>query len=122
MAITPQRARLGRAVDIRVGDELVGPDNPFPIGALAAGSEVMLKGSKATQPLTQADAVANVLTFPAPIESIEIYHDEATVQTFVVNGLSLPIAAGGWRSPVGGTPSAEVTIPASVDCVVARLV
>lgn len=70
----------------------------------------------------QDDADANVLTFAANISAIEIYHNEVTAQEFEVNGLTLAIAPGGWRSPIGGTPAATVTIPAGVDCIVSRLV
>lgn len=83
---------------------------------------VALTGSKVEEQKTESDATSNVITFSEPIQSIEIYHDEATPQTFVVNGLSLKIASGGWRSPVGGTPSTQVTIPAGVSCIVSRLV
>lgn len=84
--------------------------------------DARLKGSRVEEVLTQADAVSEVLTFSAPIQSIEIYHNEDTPQEFVVNGITIPVGPGGWRSPIGGTPSDEVTIPASVDCVVSRLV
>jgi len=80
---------------------------------------VQLVGSSvAEDSKTEANAVANVLTFSAAVAAIEIYHSEATAQTFVVNGLSLIIAAGGWRGPVGGTPAATVTLPAGVTGVV----
>ena len=78
-------------------------------------------GSKIAEVLTETDAVEEVLTFSENIESIEIYHNEVTPQNFIVNGITLKIANGGWRSLIGGTPSAEVTIPADVDCIVSRL-
>jgi hypothetical protein len=40
---------------------------------------------------------------------------------FLVNGIELKIARGGWRSPVGGEPSQVVIIPAGVSCIVGRL-
>ena len=64
----------------------------------------------------------NVIEFAKPIKSIEIYHDEDSPQEFIVNGITLLIASGGWRSPIGGTPSDEVTIPEGVDCIITRLV
>lgn len=71
---------------------------------------------------TNAD-VNNVLTFSEPIEFVEIYHNESGLQTFVVNGISLQIASGGWRSPVSNTnASVEVTIPEGIVCTVARLI
>ena len=106
-------------------------DRPKVVNVNGAGAEIFtdampgavkLTGSKVEEQKTESDATSNVITFSEPIQSIEIYHDEATPQTFVVNGLSLKIASGGWRSPVGGTPSAQVTIPAGVSCIVSRLV
>lgn len=70
----------------------------------------------------QDDADNNVLTFSDDIYALEIYHNEDTAQEFTANGLTLTIAPGGWRSPIGGTPAATVTIPAGVDCIVSRLV
>lgn len=84
--------------------------------------DARLKGSRVEEVLTESDAVSGVLTFAANISSIEIYHNEDTPQEFIVNGITLVIGPGGWRSPVGGTPSNTVTIPAGVNCVVARLV
>ena len=83
------------------------------------GGSVGITGSSAAEDSqTEADATSDVLTFAAPVAAIEIYHSEATAQDFVVNGLTLTIAAGGWRSPVGGTPSAEVTLPSGVTGVI----
>jgi hypothetical protein len=83
---------------------------------------VELSGSSLAEQKTQTDAVANVITFSANISAIEIYHEEATWQDFIVNGLTLKIPAGGYRTPVAGVASAEVTIPAGVNCLVGRLV
>lgn len=62
------------------------------------------------------------ITFTLNILAIEIYHEEATWQTFTVNGLALKIPAGGYRTPVGGTPATTVAIPAGISCIVGRLV
>lgn len=67
---------------------------------------------------TEDDATEGVLTFAAPIRAVEIFHSEETAQDFVVNGLTVTVAAGGWRSPIGGTPSASVTLPNGVTGVV----
>jgi len=90
--------------------------------AVSGALKVQLTGSTVEEVLTQDDAVSNVLTFTAPIFSIEIWHEEEDPQEFGVNGLTLVVAPGGWRSPVGGTPSDEVTIPAGVNCIISRLV
>ena len=90
--------------------------------AVSGALKVQLTGSTVEEVLTQDDAVSNVLTFTAPIFSIEIWHEEEDPQEFGVNGLTLIVAPGGWRSPVGGTPSDEVTIPAGVNCIISRLV
>jgi len=79
------------------------------------------EGTVIVEQKTQADAESNKVTFSAPIKAIEIYHAEATAKDFIVNGLTLKIPAGGYRTRVGGTPSAEVTIPASVTCILNRL-
>ncbi len=82
---------------------------------------IKISGSKVAECLDQDDADNNVLTFSDDIYALEIYHNEATAQEFIVNGLTLTIPSGGWRSPIGGTPGKTVTIPASVDCIVTRL-
>lgn len=79
------------------------------------------EGTVIVEQKTQANAESNKVTFSAPIKAIEIYHAETTAQEFVVNGLTLKIPAGGYRTRVGGTPSAEVTIPATVTCILNRL-
>ena len=79
-------------------------------------------GNTVEEVLTQADATSDVLTFSADIYTVEIYHNEDTPQSFIVNGLTLVIADGGWRSSIGGTPSPDVTLPSGVDCIVTRLV
>jgi len=79
-------------------------------------------GSLLNEQKDHTDAVANVITFSANISAIEIYHEETTWQTFIVNGLTLVVPAGGWARPIGGTPAATVTIPAGIDCIVGRLV
>lgn len=84
--------------------------------------EVTLTGSRVAEQLTHQNAVNNVLTFSAPVEVVEIYHEESSWQTFIVNGLTLTVPPGGYRTPVGGTPSMQVTIPAGVACIVGRLV
>jgi hypothetical protein len=71
---------------------------------------------------TQADADADVITFSENIGAIEIYHAEATWQEFVVNGLTLTVPSGGYRTSIGGTPGKTVEIPNGVDCIVSRLV
>ena len=83
---------------------------------------VKQSGNTVVEQLDETDAVSDVLTFAANIESIEIYHNEQTPQDFIVNGLTLTISPKNWRSLIGGTPSAEVTIPTGVTCSVKRLV
>lgn len=83
--------------------------------------QVVILGSTVEESKTQADAASNVITFAANIDGVEIYHAEDTGQEFVVNGLTLAVPAGGWRALIGGTPGKTVTIPANVDCTVARM-
>ena len=88
----------------------------------SGSAKVQLTGSILAEQKTNADAVANVITFSANISVIEIYHESSTWQTFIVNGLTLKIPAGGYRTPVGGTPGATVTIPTGLSCIIGRLV
>jgi hypothetical protein len=83
---------------------------------------VQLTGSILAEQKTQADASANIITFTGGIYAIEIYHEEATWQDFIVNGIILKIPAGGYRTPVAGTVANTVTIPAGVNCIVGRLI
>ena len=89
---------------------------------LLRGILKQLKGNDLVEQLTEADAVDNVLTFSDVIHAVEIVHEEATWQTFIVNGISITRPQGSWSCGVGGTPSAEVTIPAGITCAVGRLV
>jgi len=93
-------------------------------GALvqAPGETVALSGSKLVEQKTEADAVANVITFTDNINAIEIFHENIVWQSFTVNGLVLQVPSGGYRTPIGGTPATTVTIPAGLDCIVGRLI
>ena len=72
--------------------------------------------------LSDDDAdVNNILTFSEDINAVEIWHNETGLEEFEVNGLSLKIGPGGWRSAIGGTASSEVEIPDGVECTVTRL-
>ena len=76
---------------------------------------VELSGSTvAEDSQTEDDATNDVLTFTNPITAVEVYHSEETPQDFTINGLTLTIAAGGWRSPIGGTPGKTVGLPNGV--------
>ena len=98
-------------------------DNKIDAISNVDNMKVSQVGNIVTEQLDETDAVVNVLTFSASIESIEIYHDEATSQDFIVNGLPLTIAGGGWRSPIDTTTaSTNVTIPTGITCTVTRLV
>lgn len=82
---------------------------------------IQLSGSILAEQKTQADAVANVITFTGDIDAIEIYHEELSWQDFTVNGITLKIPSGGYRTPIAGTVAKTVTIPAGVNCIVGRL-
>ena len=97
-------------------------DNKIDAISNADNMNVTQVGNTVVEQLNETDAVTDVLTFSANIESVEIYHNEATSQDFIVNGLTLTINPKNWRSLIGGTPSAEVTIPTGVTCSVKRLV
>jgi len=91
------------------------------LGISKVSKDVQLTGSILQEQKTQADAVENIITFSANISNIEIYHEEVTWQTFIINGLTLLIPAGGYRTPIGGVAAATITIPAGIDCLVGRL-
>ena len=84
--------------------------------------DIKASGTKLVEQKTQTDATSNVITFSKDIYAVDIYHAEATSQTFTVNGLTLTVPAGGWRTALGGTIAKTVTIPANVTCIVGRLV
>jgi hypothetical protein len=95
------------------------------IDAITSGdtpATAQLTGSILAEQKTQADADNNVITFTGDITAIEIYHKEATWQEFIVNGITITIPVGGYRTPIGGTVAKTVTIPAGIDCIVGRLV
>mgnify|MGYP000863844912 CR=1 FL=1 len=79
-------------------------------------------GKTLAEQYTQDDAEDDVLAFSENIRTISIYHEESTWKTFIVNGMSLTVPAGGWVQTIGGVPSKEVTIPSGVNCIVGRLV
>jgi hypothetical protein len=117
--------RLGNADDPKTTD----PDaqEATALGLLRGlldymANGIAIFGCTLEEQKTNADAVDNVITFAENIAVIEIYHAESTWQQFTVNGITLNIPAGGYRTPIGGTPGATVTIPAGVECIVGRLV
>lgn len=95
-------------------------------GPAGTAMPVSVVGSLPNQTLaeqkTQADAVVNVITFSANLVAVEIYHEEVTWQDFIVNGITIKIPAGGYRTPIGGVAGATVTIPNGISCIVGRLV
>jgi len=122
-----ENTTLGSKADVAATS---GDATPFSSIALLKGIfnklantlTVQVSGSKLAEQFTQTDAAANVITFTGDINAIEIYHEEATWQTFTVNGIILTIPAGGYRTPIAGTVAKTVTIPAGINCLVGRLV
>ncbi|MDD4321592.1 MAG: hypothetical protein PHH31_08655 [Acidaminococcaceae bacterium] len=110
------------SVSLEAGNEIIGK---FGIDQTTPGTTnkvvAELSGSILAEQKTQADAVANVITFTGDINAIEIYHESATWQDFIVNGITLKIPSGGYRTPIVGTVAKTVTIPAGVNCIVGRL-
>ena len=120
-------AAVGNPVQIggvyRATDPAVADGDAVSLRVNAKGEAIVsVAGSKLEEQLDQSDAVDNVLTFSANIIAIEIYHDEATWQDFTVNGLTIKVPAGGYRSLIGGASAASVTIPAGINCIVGRLI
>lgn len=83
---------------------------------------IRLMYSRVAESHDQTDAVANVITFAEDIEAVEIWHGELTPQDFVINGQTIPVAPGGWRSPIDEPYGKTVGIPPGVTCIVSRLV
>jgi hypothetical protein len=106
----------GGGVKLAAGNNKIGQ-----VGIDPNNNAIQLSGSILAEQLTNDDAVANVLTFSENISIIEIFHEELTWQEFTVNGITLTVPGGGYRTPIGGTPAATVTIP-SISCIVGRLI
>ena len=87
----------------------------------SAKVNTILTGSILAEQKNNTNAVNNVITFSAPITAVEIIHEESTWQTFIVNGISFKVPQGVYSRSIGGTPSAEVTIPTGITCAVGRL-
>lgn len=83
---------------------------------------VLIMGQRVAEMLTNDHAVDNILTFSENLSHVEIWHNEETPQEFEINGITLYIASGGWRSAIGGERDKKASIPATVQCIVARLV
>lgn len=83
-------------------------------------AKVLSIGTSFKQQLTQADAVAGVITFTDPISAIEIINtDAANAGVFSVNGININVAAGGsFKAIIGGVPTAAVTITGSTSYIV----
>lgn len=112
--------------ELPVGDNVIGKIIPVDTDGdekftSANPAIVQLSGSILAEQKTQADALANTITFTGDINAVEIYHEESTWQTFTVNGIALTIPAGGYRTPIAGTVAKTVTIPTGVNCIVGRL-
>jgi len=89
----------------------------------SGSAKVQLTGSKIAEQKKNTDADENnILTFSESIYAIEIYHEEEIWQDFIINGITLTFPAGFIRSPIGGTPNTEVTIPSGISCIVRRLI
>lgn len=85
---------------------------------------VKVKGSTLAEQLTQADAVAGVLTFSENISTVEIYNTDATNDgTFEVNGITINVPSEKvFKAAVGGTPSVEVTVAGATTYIVSRYI
>lgn len=79
-----------------------------PTYVLQVGMEV------AESSQTESDAEDDVLTFEENLIAVEVFHSEETPQDFVVNGLTVTVASGGWRSLIGGNPAKTVGLPSGV--------
>lgn len=108
---------LNYNVVVQVGGNDVSTTNPVPCSVIGS-----LPNQTLVEQKTNSQAVSNVLTFSANINAIEIYHESTIWQAFTVNGITLNIPSGGYRTPIGGTPGTTVTIPAGLSCIVGRLV
>ena len=125
-AIPTKAAMVGGSDGTNLIPLKVGADGSLYVSGITVdtltATEVDIKGSILVEQKTQADAVANVITFSANISAIEIYHEELTWQDFIVNGLPIKIPAGGYRTPIAGVSATTVTIPDGINCLVGRLV
>jgi len=126
---------LAGTIEDIVGDAVASPDSNTVLarlkslednlGNIITGNTVIVSrvyGDVVDEQRTESDAVSDVITFSDDIFSIEIYHEEATWQDFIVNGISLKVPRGGYRTLVGGTAGKLVTIPPGISCLVSRLI
>lgn len=81
-----------------------------------------LSGSNLQEQKTEANAVGGVLTFSQTITTVEIYNTDVTNSgTFVVNGITIKVPADKvFKSAIGGTPSATVTVSGATSYIVSR--
>jgi hypothetical protein len=84
--------------------------------------EVNVDGSTlAEAPQTETDAVESVLTFSENISTIEICNTSLVSGTFAVNGITIPVMAGGvFKATIGGTPAKTVTVTDATSYIVSR--
>ena len=117
-------------IDVLEGSKYIISEKVSSINKNTAGTEIFTDANPASMKLTgstlveqknNTNAVNNVITFSAPITAVEIIHEESTWQTFIVNGISFKVPQGVYSRSIGGTPSAEVTIPTGITCAVGRL-
>lgn len=96
--------------------------------ALPAGSNligaVTIAGNVLQEQKTESDAVAGVLTFAANIQYIEIYNTDATnAGVFTANGINITVPAGKvFKSAIGGTAAATVSITGATTYIVSRYI
>jgi hypothetical protein len=83
---------------------------------------VMIAGSTLQEQKTNTDAAAGVLTFSAVVSTIGIDNTDAVNPgVFIVNGINIKVPAGkSLKSPIGGTPSTQVTISGATTYTVSR--
>jgi hypothetical protein len=85
---------------------------------------VEFPGSNLVEQKTHSNAVGGVLTFSAPIQTIEIFNTDATnTGIFTVNGIQITVPPNTpFKSSVAGTPSANVTVTGTTTYIVSRYV
>jgi hypothetical protein len=83
--------------------------------------KVDVQYTKLQEQFTEADEVAGEITFSDVVNEVEIYNQDTTEATFIINNLSVRVPADtSFNAIVGGTPSATVIVSGTTKYIIGR--